>query len=230
MELRCLGGLSLEAEDGRSLHSVVTQGKRVALLVYLLLARPRGWHARDSLLELFWPDTPRARARRSLSQAVYVLRRPLGSKVILSRGDDALAIAPGTVSCDCLDFDAALERGDVPAALDLYEGSSWRVWSSRRHPRSSTGWRGSEHACGPPPSRRLSPTRPHSKVRGSSPRPRTGHAARAAGLRTTKGRSGRFIRGWYAAAIATAPSGSTRASWPVCEPNSIWSPRPRPSS
>ena len=39
MELRCLGGLSLEAEDGRSLHSVVTQGKRVALLVYLLLAR-----------------------------------------------------------------------------------------------------------------------------------------------------------------------------------------------
>ena len=51
-----------------------------------------------------------------------MLRRALGSEVILSRGDDALAIAPGTVSCDCLDFDAALERGDVPAALDLYEG------------------------------------------------------------------------------------------------------------
>ena len=50
MKLRALGSLDLRGPQGELIHSVLSQPKRSALLVYLALAQPRGLHRRDALL------------------------------------------------------------------------------------------------------------------------------------------------------------------------------------
>jgi DNA-binding SARP family transcriptional activator/tetratricopeptide (TPR) repeat protein/TolB-like protein len=123
LELRTLGTLSCrDAASGRELHSLVAQPKRVSLLVYLAVARPRGFHRRDTLLGLFWPDASETRARAALSQAIYTLRRMLGEDVIITRGDEDLATNPGAVKCDAVAFDEAVAAGDRTRALELYGG------------------------------------------------------------------------------------------------------------
>jgi hypothetical protein len=41
IELRTLGAIDLRADGDRTLHTVLAQPKRVALLIYLAVARPR---------------------------------------------------------------------------------------------------------------------------------------------------------------------------------------------
>ena len=48
IELRTLGTLDLRAADGRELYSLLAQPKRIALLAYLCIAQPRGFHRRDT--------------------------------------------------------------------------------------------------------------------------------------------------------------------------------------
>ncbi len=50
IEFRTLGALDLRGLDGHQLHSLLAQPKRVALLAYLCVANPGGFHRRDSLL------------------------------------------------------------------------------------------------------------------------------------------------------------------------------------
>ena len=56
IKLRTLGSMSLTSPEGEDLSSIRSQPKRLALLVYLALARPRAFHRRDTLLSLFWTD------------------------------------------------------------------------------------------------------------------------------------------------------------------------------
>ena len=58
------------------------QPRRLAVLALLARAGRPGI-TREKILALLWPDEPEERARRSLNQAVYSLRRDLGD-------DDAL--------------------------------------------------------------------------------------------------------------------------------------------
>src|SRR2546430_7740060 len=66
IELRTLGALDLKAADGRAVHSILAQPKRLALLAYLAV------HAagarRDSVVALFWPELDTAHARGALRQ------------------------------------------------------------------------------------------------------------------------------------------------------------------
>ena len=68
IELRALGTLALRDPNGEDLHSILAQPKRVALLAYLAIARPRCFHRRDTLLALLWPgrttSTPGGRSTR----------------------------------------------------------------------------------------------------------------------------------------------------------------------
>ncbi|HEX8718138.1 MAG TPA: BTAD domain-containing putative transcriptional regulator [Gemmatimonadaceae bacterium] len=121
IRLRALGGVDLRNAQEQELRLVLAQPKRVALLAYLALAIPAGYHRRDALLALFWPELDEERARRALRQAVHFLRRMLGSQVIAGRGDD-IGLAPGSVWCDVHAFNDALQRGDCAAALALYRG------------------------------------------------------------------------------------------------------------
>jgi len=122
IRLRTLGGMDLHDAHGAEVRPLLAQPKRLALLVYLALARPRGYHRRDTLLALFWPELDTERARNSLRQAVHFLRRILGAEAVPSRGTEELGIGTGRLWCDATAFEAALDAGDLEPALELYGG------------------------------------------------------------------------------------------------------------
>jgi DNA-binding SARP family transcriptional activator/TolB-like protein len=120
--LRTFGALELTSTDGNVVRSVLAQPRRAALLCYLALATPRGFHRRDTLFALFWPEHDAEQARHALRQSVYFLRRALGPMAIVSRGGDELSLASGHVRCDVWEFASALGRGRLMEALALYRG------------------------------------------------------------------------------------------------------------
>jgi serine/threonine-protein kinase len=121
-DLRLLGALALTGDDGRDVDEVLAQPKRLAVLAYLAVARPYGFHRRDTLLGLFWPEIDGTRARRALNRTVYFLRCALGDAAILSRGPEELGIAPDRVRCDVREFEEAVAAERLEAALQLYRG------------------------------------------------------------------------------------------------------------
>jgi DNA-binding SARP family transcriptional activator/TolB-like protein len=122
VEFRILGSVSLVEADGRELRAVLAQPKRVALLAYLAAATPRGFHRRDSLVALFWPELDQEHARAALRQALYGLRRPLGEDALGSRGDEEIGVEVSRFWCDAIAFDAAVADGRHADALELYRG------------------------------------------------------------------------------------------------------------
>ncbi|HEX3233536.1 MAG TPA: BTAD domain-containing putative transcriptional regulator [Gemmatimonadales bacterium] len=122
IELRTLGALEAISADGTPLRSVLAQPRRMALFGYLALASPRGFHRRDSLFALFWPEHDAEHARHALRQSLYFLRQALGANAIVSRGDEELAVAPDQVRCDAAEFERAIDEGRLEAALALYRG------------------------------------------------------------------------------------------------------------
>jgi len=122
IRLRALGSLDLKADDEADLGLVLHQPKRTALLVYLVAAQPRGFHRRDGLLALFWPEMDASHARDALNSALKLLRQGLGTETVVSRGAEEVAIAPARVWADVVAFEAALAEGSYEEALALYRG------------------------------------------------------------------------------------------------------------
>lgn len=123
IEFRTLGTVDLrDPDDGHGLDAILSRSKRVALLAYLALARPRGFHRRDTLFGLFWPEVSDERARRALNQSAYVLRKGLGNGVLVSLGDEELGLDPDRLWCDTVVFEELLEAGKIEEALGLYGG------------------------------------------------------------------------------------------------------------
>ena len=122
LRLRLLGRFDAQREDGAPLPSL--GGKSQALLAYLAL--PLGErHLRDQLAALLWGDLPAARARRSLRQVLFGLRRALHGVEPLRLDGDAVALDPALVDVDVGRFEQALADG-TPASLQqaaaLYGG------------------------------------------------------------------------------------------------------------
>jgi DNA-binding SARP family transcriptional activator/TolB-like protein len=117
-----LGSIDLQSEDARELDGLPVQPKRLALLAYLALATPHGFHRRDSLVALFWPELSGDRARNALSKAVHFLRRDLGDEALRTRGDEELGLDPTTFWCDAIEFERLLDLGQRVASLELYRG------------------------------------------------------------------------------------------------------------
>jgi DNA-binding SARP family transcriptional activator/Tol biopolymer transport system component len=122
IEFRTLGTLDLRRTDGPELDSLLAQPKRIALLAYLCLATPRGFHRRDTILGLFWPDSDESHARSSLRRALHVMRLTLGEGALQSRGDEEIAPNFDVIWCDAVAFDERLAAGKVIDALELYRG------------------------------------------------------------------------------------------------------------
>ena len=120
--LRLLGPVDLRGPDARVIRAVLAQPKRLALLAYLSAARPSGFHSRDTLLALLWPELDQEHARAALRQTVYVLRRELGDDVFVGCGDSVLGVEPAKLWCDANAFDQAIAAGELAKALDLYRG------------------------------------------------------------------------------------------------------------
>ena len=122
IEFRTLGALDLRAADGRELHSLLAQPKRIALLVYLCIAEPLGYHRRDTILGLLWPESDEEHARTSLRKSLHVLRKSLGEDTILGRGDDEIKVNTDVLSCDVVEFRDLLRQKRYKGALQLYRG------------------------------------------------------------------------------------------------------------
>ncbi len=122
MKLFVLGGVQLIAADGRSLDEIVAQTKPLAMLVFLVVAESRGFHRRDTLLGLFWPELDDTHARGALRKAIHVLRHGLDEHVVESRGEEEIGVAAGSLWCDAVEFTDAIAAGHVAQALELYRG------------------------------------------------------------------------------------------------------------
>jgi DNA-binding SARP family transcriptional activator len=122
IQLALLGKLDLIGDDGAALDAPLRQAKRVALLAYLAVARPLGYHRRDKIAALFWPELPADRARAALRTTLSRLRDDHGAESILGRGADELAVDATLVRCDVREFDAAIETARFADAVSLYRG------------------------------------------------------------------------------------------------------------
>lgn len=122
IHFRTLGAVDLRDEHGDELRLALAQPKRLALLAYLAIATPAGFHRRDTMLSLFWPEMDQERARRALRQAVHFLRSTLGADVVQTRGGEDIGLAGDALWCDVRAFDDALARGTLAEALELYRG------------------------------------------------------------------------------------------------------------
>jgi DNA-binding SARP family transcriptional activator/TolB-like protein len=122
LQFRTLGSIDLRHADGTVVSALLAQPKRVALLACLAVATPRGFHRRDKLLPLFWPEADKDHARTSLRKAVHGLRQALGESTVLSRGDEEIGLDFSAIWCDVVAFDRALEAKDAEQALSQYRG------------------------------------------------------------------------------------------------------------
>jgi TolB-like protein/DNA-binding SARP family transcriptional activator/Flp pilus assembly protein TadD len=123
IRFQMMGTVDLRDAQGREIGAVLRRPKQLALLGYLAAARPAGFHRRDTLVALFWPELDTPHARNSLRQAVHALRDTLGRDVVLSRGEEELALNEQLLWCDVRDFAATLDAGRAEQALDLYRGA-----------------------------------------------------------------------------------------------------------
>ncbi len=121
--LDVLGRRALSGPGGSPVDPVLAQPKRLALLIYLAAASPRGFHRRDTLLALFWPESSDDRGRGALNRAVYFLRRSTCRDLLVTRGDEEVKLDDSLLSCDSVLFERALDTGNTEQALDLYRGN-----------------------------------------------------------------------------------------------------------
>lgn len=122
IEFHVLGSTTLRREDGDFDHSFLAGPKRLALLTYVMLARPRKFHRRDKLVALFWPERGQKSARNSLSNLFYHIRAALGDNVVINRGTEEVGINHKKIWCDVSAFEEALSEGKKQKAMDLYRG------------------------------------------------------------------------------------------------------------
>lgn len=128
--VRVLGPITVAVAGDPPASSRVTQPRQLALLAYLLLARPRGLHARDTLLALLWPDHDASRARQGLRNALHGLRRALGSDAIASVGDQLIGVDHARFQSDALALEGDLVvpgEGDAPDPLSMEPFAGFHV-------------------------------------------------------------------------------------------------------
>jgi len=119
--LRVLGPVSVVRSGGDATTPLLTQPRRLAVLVYLVLARPRGWHSRDTLTALLWPEADQAGARHALRNALHGIRQALG-EVIITAGDGHVAVDRDLISCDAIALEADLAAGMWAEGVTRYTG------------------------------------------------------------------------------------------------------------
>lgn len=120
--LRTLGELQLFS--GRPDRSSPLLHEPVRLAVVLILAGARApFVARERIISLLWPDSPRCRAQNALRQAVHRIRACLGQDALISEGNRLLGLDPEVVHSDVGAFRAAASGGNDEEAQRLYRGT-----------------------------------------------------------------------------------------------------------
>ena len=117
--LQAFGGLSVVAEDGL-IPGAFTQPRRLALLALLAVARDRGL-SRDKVVAYLWPERDAAHAHHALNQLLHTQRK-LFAPEDPCLGGKTLRLNPAVIHSDVGEFESALDRGDVEAAVRLWGG------------------------------------------------------------------------------------------------------------
>jgi DNA-binding SARP family transcriptional activator len=97
------------------------QPRPLCLLAYLAL----NWklpHRREELQALFWPDKSPAASANNLRQALWHLRQSLSPDCFTVQDDQVQWNPAAPPWVDALAFEAALDAGNLDAALALYAG------------------------------------------------------------------------------------------------------------
>jgi TolB-like protein/DNA-binding SARP family transcriptional activator/cytochrome c-type biogenesis protein CcmH/NrfG len=139
LRVETLGGLRI-LQDGREVPDLPAQPVRCALFVYLAVERGA---TRDVLASLLWPDRDQERARHSLSQTLYELRRDLGDDWVESRGDRI--DVTDQITSDAVELVRHVEEGRHARAFELWDGpflSGVHLASTVPFQRWSDGWSG----------------------------------------------------------------------------------------
>ena len=136
LRLQVLGGLALE-RDGVPFEG---SAPRRRLLALLALVAGHGAHGltRDKLLAYLWPESDTPRARNSLKQALFSLRRIVGPRALVSSGD-IVRLDPAAIQVDVWEFEAALDhfQSTTLATEPRRTGSKPRGWVRRKCRHSS---------------------------------------------------------------------------------------------
>ena len=118
--LELLGTLSLRGDAGL-VPLAAQQKRRVGLLAILALGGKQGL-SRHRIEAYLWSESTAERARHALDQAVYAIRRALGSDVIISTGQE-LRLNPEFIRVDVWEFEEAIRASEWGAAAGIYKGT-----------------------------------------------------------------------------------------------------------
>jgi len=116
-----LGRLGFEGPASSAAPRLLSQPKRVAVLLYMLMSQRGGSTSRDQIIGTFWPDSDSARARNALRQSLSFLRGCLGDEALVGIGSHGVAVSD-SVACDAVQFEALLDANRREEALRLYGG------------------------------------------------------------------------------------------------------------
>jgi DNA-binding SARP family transcriptional activator len=116
-----LGGFRITS-GGSALRESLSS--RLQSLVAYLALHPETPIPRQQLAFLFWPDSEESQARTNLRQLLHHLRTALPqSDVQLESDQHAIWWRPGeSCAVDAIEFEQAVNRGDLEAAARLYRG------------------------------------------------------------------------------------------------------------
>jgi DNA-binding SARP family transcriptional activator len=146
LKLVTFGGLGA-VDDSREVESLLGQRSRAALFVYLAVERRV---SRELLTATFWPESDAENARHALRQSLYQLRKAVGGEWIESRAHEL--VMSDEVRADAQDFAEAVGRGDLEAAVRLYQGpfldgvhlvdlQPWESWVDSRRAQYARAFR-----------------------------------------------------------------------------------------
>jgi serine/threonine-protein kinase len=119
LRLTTFGHLSVTRGE-ETLGPAATQRRRLALLAILAVAGDRGL-PRDKILALLWPESGEERARHSLTQSLYALRRDLREDALFL-GTADVRLNPEALTSDVADFVDAIARRERERAVALHAG------------------------------------------------------------------------------------------------------------
>ncbi len=117
IRLTTLAGCAIH-RDGDCLGDLATHKQKFALLAYLAINGPV---ARDRLLALFWPEREEERARHSLSQALYAIKRELQEDCVIVTGD-RVGLTDGAVIVDAREMQKLADDRRWEEVIQLYRG------------------------------------------------------------------------------------------------------------
>ena len=118
LRLTTLGRLSIDGRTAPGAGEVRPQ--RLAFLAVLAAAGPNGV-SRDRVVDLLWTDSEPERARHSLAQMLYRLRRELDANAVVAT-PTLLSLDANIISSDVADFRAAVAEQRWEAAAHLFAG------------------------------------------------------------------------------------------------------------